>query len=101
MKTIFALGDHAPADVAVNKYIVDLTGKPNPQLCFIGTATGDSPTYPEAIEAGFAPFGCTTKALGLFNLPTADLRSYVLDSDIVYVGGGNTRSMLAVWREWG
>jgi len=101
MKTIFAVGDHAPADIAVNQYIAGLTGKLNPKLCFIGTATGDSPTYPEAIEAGFAPFGCSTKALTLFNLPTADLRGYVLDSDIIYVGGGNTRSMLAVWREWG
>jgi len=101
MKTIFALGDHAPADVAVNKYIVDVCGKPSPKLCFIGTATGDSPTYPEAIDQNFAPFGCITKSLGLFNLPTADLRGYLLDSDIIYVGGGNTRSMLAVWREWG
>jgi aminopeptidase N len=29
------------------------------------------------------------------------LRSHILDQDIVYVGGGNTKSMLAVWREWG
>lgn len=25
----------------------------------------------------------------------------MLDKDIFYVGGGNTRSMLALWREWG
>ena len=29
------------------------------------------------------------------------MRSHILDQDIVYVGGGNTKSMLAVWREWG
>ncbi len=29
------------------------------------------------------------------------LRRVVLAQDVVYVGGGNTKSMLAVWREWG
>jgi peptidase E len=28
------------------------------------------------------------------------LRAFVADSDVLLVGGGNTRSMLAVWREW-
>jgi peptidase E len=29
------------------------------------------------------------------------MRSYLLAQDVIYVGGGNTKSMLAVWREWG
>jgi peptidase E len=29
-----------------------------------------------------------------------DLREKVLEQDVIYVGGGNTRAMLAVWREW-
>jgi len=28
--------------------------------------------------------------------PTADLESYVLEQDVIYVGGGNTRSMIAL-----
>ena len=32
--------------------------------------------------------------------PTADLASFVLEQDAIYVGGGNTRSLLALWREW-
>ncbi|MEW5876432.1 MAG: peptidase E, partial [Candidatus Zixiibacteriota bacterium] len=36
-----------------------------------------------------------------FRRTPADLRSYLLRQDVIYVGGGNTRSMLAVWREWG
>jgi peptidase E len=27
--------------------------------------------------------------------------SFVQDQDVIYVGGGNTRSLLALWREWG
>jgi peptidase E len=32
---------------------------------------------------------------------TPDLRETLLTQDAIYVGGGNTKSMLAVWREWG
>jgi peptidase E len=39
--------------------------------------------------------------LSLFKPPCADLRAFVLEQDAVYVGGGNTRAMLALWREWG
>ena len=31
---------------------------------------------------------------------TENLEKKVFDQDIIYVGGGNTKSMLAVWREW-
>jgi peptidase E len=44
---------------------------------------------------------CQPSFLSLFRLPTADLEGFLLEKDILYVGGGNTRSMLAVWREWG
>lgn len=25
----------------------------------------------------------------------------VLEQDVIYVGGGNTRNMLVLWKEWG
>jgi peptidase E len=31
---------------------------------------------------------------------TPDLKQVLPDQDVIYVGGGNTKSMLAVWREW-
>jgi peptidase E len=37
----------------------------------------------------------------LFRPSTADLETYLLAQNVIYVGGGNTRSMLALWREWG
>ncbi|WP_158006943.1 Type 1 glutamine amidotransferase-like domain-containing protein [Piscirickettsia litoralis] len=30
-----------------------------------------------------------------------DWKQHLLSQDLIYVGGGNTRSMLALWREWG
>lgn len=45
--------------------------------------------------------GCSVRHLTFFNPPVADLRSYLLACDLIFVGGGNTKSMLALWREWG
>lgn len=101
MKTIFALGDASPADAAINRYLVSLVEKSGPTICFVGTASGDVDGYAQRISEAFASLDAVTKHLNLFRLPTSDVRGFVLDSDIIYVGGGNTRSMLAVWREWG
>ena len=43
---------------------------------------------------------CITSHIDFFKR-TIDLKPHILDQDIIYVGGGNTKSMLAVWREWG
>ena len=43
----------------------------------------------------------TATHLPLFRLAATDLRSHLFGQDIVYVGGGNTRNMLVLWREWG
>ena len=34
---------------------------------------------------------CETSHLSLFSPPEGDLRDFVMDKDIFYVGGGNTR----------
>lgn len=33
--------------------------------------------------------------------PTRDLKGFILEKDIIYVGGGNTKNLLALWKEWG
>ena len=101
MKKILALGNAEPPDHAINQYIVQLSEKDAPRLCFIGTASGESEDYFQAIAAAFSIYGCQAKQLSLFRPPSADLQDYLLSTDLIYVGGGNTRSMLALWREWG
>ncbi len=39
--------------------------------------------------------------LEFFPWPPEDLRSAVLDQDLIFVGGGNTANMLAIWRVHG
>ena len=49
----------------------------------------------------FAAFDCRPSDLTLFARNVDDLRAFVLAQDVIYVGGGNTANMLAVWRAHG
>ncbi len=88
-------------DVALYRDLVDLTGKSRPRATFLGQASAESPGYGLGFQTTFERLGCRTSVLSLFWPPTADLRGFLLEQDLVYVGGGNTKSMLALWREWG
>jgi peptidase E len=71
----------------------------SPRVCFVPTASGDS----EAYVAGFYSSARRSEAshLSLFGRTVVDLEAFVLEQDVVYVGGGNTANMLAIWRVHG
>lgn len=83
------------------EYFLRQTGKKRPKVCFIGTAGGDSENHRLRFYAGFGQFECVPSHLPLFARTPRDLASFVLEHDGIFVGGGNVRSMLAVWRDWG
>jgi peptidase E len=89
-----------PANSALASYILEQTGKPEPRVCFVPTASGDAPSYIEAFHKTFSQIRCRPSHLSFFDR-TPELPSLLLNQDLIYVGGGNTKSMLAVWREWG
>jgi dipeptidase E len=70
-------------------------------VCFIPTASGDEATYISRYYEIYARLGAKPKHLPLFGRTPRDLRSYLLSNKIIQVGGGNTRSMIALWRYWG
>jgi peptidase E len=70
-------------------------------VCFVPTASGDSERYVANFYRAFAELDCTPTDLGLFDRDVDDLEAFVLAQDVVYVGGGNTASLLAVWRAHG
>ena len=49
----------------------------------------------------FATADCRATHLQLFQRQVADLEDFACSQDIIYVGGGNTANMLAVWRAHG
>jgi dipeptidase E len=104
-RQIIALGGGGfsmePDNPALDRYILSQARRPHPAVCFIPTASGDAESYIFHFLDSFIKLDCQPSYLSLFKPPTADLESYLLEKDILYVGGGNTRNALALWQEWG
>ena len=104
-RQILAIGGAAIPENLDNLLLIDyflkLTRKKKPRVCFIGAAHGDADAGLLRFYAGFSRFNCKPTHLPLFARTPRDLESFVLEHDAIYVGGGNTKSLLAVWREWG
>lgn len=103
-KTILAMGGGGflmePDNARLDRHLIELTGKNRPKVCHFPHATSDP--NPKVVEfyRTFTTLGAEPSFLSLFALPTTDLEDFVLGHDAIYVGGGNTKSMLALWREW-
>ncbi len=88
-------------NLLIEAYVLRQSDVANPKICFIPTASGESERYIANFYASFSQFQCRPSHLSLFCLPTKDLEDFILEQDVIYVGGGNTMSMLALWKEWG
>jgi len=103
IKNIVAIGGggfgRSLGSLAIEKYIISLVNKKNPKICFIPTASGDNDLYKLNFYRAFSELKCITSHIDFFSR-TEDLEEKVSTQDIIYVGGGNTKSMLAVWKEW-
>lgn len=87
----------------IDEEIVRISEKENPKLLFIGTASTNSYNYFLVIKEIFEDLGCVVSNLDLLqgNLNMEEVRNSILNTDIIYVGGGNTKFMLEKWRELG
>ncbi|MGD6942376.1 Type 1 glutamine amidotransferase-like domain-containing protein [Cytobacillus gottheilii] len=105
MKQIIALGGGGfsmePDNPLLDSYILNQSNKSKPKICFVPTASGDSDSYTSRFYQFFEQMNCEPSHLSLFKPPTRDLAGFLLEKDIIYVGGGNTKNLLALWKEWG
>ncbi len=90
-----------PHNPLLDEHVLSRARGRRPRVCFVGTASGDSPLYLGRYYRAFRRLRCRPTHLSLFQPPEGSLRSFVLDQDVIYVGGGNTRALLVLWREWG
>jgi peptidase E len=105
MRTVLTLGGHdftsRPADRAVCQLLLRLAttrAGGRPRICILPTAADPS----EQIGRFYAAFGeraCEPSHLSLFRLGTrpVELRDYLLEQDLIYVGGGGLLNLLAIW----
>jgi peptidase E len=89
-------GGHPPID----EFVLGLTGRERPRVCFVGTATGDAADRLVGFYKAYAG-RAEASHLELFGVPSPGMREHLLDQDLIWVGGGNTASMLGVWRAHG
>ena len=105
MRQVIALGGGGfsmePENPLLDLYVLQQSGKINPKICFIPTASGDSDNYISRYYNFFNKQICIPSHLSLFKPQTRDLESFLLENDIIYVGGGNTKNLLILWKEWG
>ncbi|MFB7449759.1 Type 1 glutamine amidotransferase-like domain-containing protein [Streptomyces sp. NPDC056194] len=90
-------------DGLLDDWVLGRVRAARPRVCFVPTASGDAPGYVEQFLAAFRSRGCEPRVLPLFRRELDDdaLRAFLLSQDVVYVGGGNTANLLAVWRVHG
>ena len=80
--------------------LLELTGATRPRVLLIPTASAENEEYVVRFYETFAR-RAEASHLSLFDIPPPDIRSIVLDQDAIFVGGGNTANMLAIWRVHG
>lgn len=105
MKQIIAIGgggfSEEPENPLLDIYVLEKSLRPNPKICFIPTASGDADSYLLKFYKSFSQHDCRPKHLSLFRPHTSDIEDFILNQDIIYIGGGNTKNMLAIWNVWG
>lgn len=101
----FSMPEVYAADFSpIDDLLLSLTGKDRPRVCFVGTASGDAQSYVDKFLGAFAE-RAQASVLPLFNnqrdqewaIGVEEIER-ILDQDVVYVGGGSTANLLAIWR---
>lgn len=104
MRQIIALGGGGfsmePDNLALDEYVIRQSGKAQPKVAFLAQASGESQDYTLRFYQAFSRLGCRANHLTLFACPPQDARALLLAQDVIYVGGGNTKSLLALWQAW-
>jgi peptidase E len=91
-------------DKAILNYLLRLTGKENPNVCFVPTATGDSLVSITSWYALVESLPLRPYVMKVFINSYSTKQSFeetLMKMDVVMVGGGNTLNMMAIWRSQG
>lgn len=87
-----------PDNPLLDDFTLSLTGRSQPRVCFLPTASGDSVEYIANFHRAFPASRADASHLSLFKRDAQNISDHLLSQNVIYVGGGNTANMLAVWR---
>ena len=94
-------GGFSMDDPVLDAYVLDLVDAARPKVCLVPTATSSMPTYLPGFLRAFPSSSFEPSLLELCVRTVADLEGFLGEQDVIYVPGGNTANMLAVWRVHG
>jgi peptidase E len=95
-----------PDNALLDRFVLDLAAAAaeragrdgaRPRICFLPTASGDAEGYIESFHEAFDSIADASH-LALFARTERDVAGFLGGQDAIYVGGGNTENMLAIWR---
>lgn len=94
---------HKIETLSIDKAIIKLSSKKHPRLLFLPTASDDSQDYVKVVNKYFGKkLGCKVNSLLLSTNPSkTEIKNNILNADIIYVGGGNTKNMMRRWKKHG
>lgn len=101
-KKLFVYGGQVTKEFI--KYTAELTGKENPKICFLPTATGDNQYYINYWYELCSDLKLVPKVMEVWINSSTQKKSFeeiLLNMDAIIVGGGNTLNMLAIWKAQG
>jgi dipeptidase E len=106
-RSIFAMGGGGftmePNNPLLDDYVLSLTRRTEPRILFLPTASGDTSAQINSFKARFAHRTCVAEHVSLFRLRETPrpLEELIFEQDIIYVGGGSMRNLLAIWQAHG
>src|SRR5689334_21283481 len=100
---IVALGGLGESDDEAGRLVrfaLSLTGKERPRVCLVPTASNEAPEYILRFYENMSGHADPSH-VSFFPWPRDDLREHILAQDAIFVSGGNTANLLAIWRAHG
>jgi dipeptidase E len=94
---VVAMGGWQAEDEALTAFVLGLAPRGRPRVCYLPTAGAERD---QAIVSFYETFAARAEpsVLRLFGVPRAGIRELLLEQDVIWVSGGNTANMLAIWR---
>lgn len=93
-------GDLLDRGSRIEDLMLGLARSDRPRVCFLPTAGGEKPEWIVRFYEAFSERDCVPSHVTLFGMPE-EPAAHVASQDVIYVGGGNTANMLALWRVHG
>ena len=84
----------------IDEEIVKLSNKSNPKFLFISIASSHPEEYFEGIKKVYEKLGCIVSHLDI-NKSYEEIKNDILSTDIIYIGGGNTKKLVEVLKTKG